>query len=72
MSKDGALHIYSIKDGKISQDLAITTYLECLSMQWSNTTDNYICVGAKDHCAYVFNTKDGQLYLKTSVNNKAV
>jgi len=65
MSKDGALHIYSIQDGIISQDLTIVTYLECLSLAWSNTSDSLVCVGAKDHCAYVFNTKDGALVLKT-------
>lgn len=41
-------------------------------MQWSNTSDQYICVGAKDNSCYVFSTVDGQVIMKTTVNKKAV
>lgn len=48
------------------------TYLECVSLAWSQQSDKYLLVGARDHCCYIFNSADGSLVMKTQCNGKAV
>jgi WD40 repeat protein len=72
LSKDGALHLYSISGSVVTQDLAILSYLECLSLTWSGQSDAYLLVGARDNCAYLFSSKDGSLVMKTSEHSKGV
>lgn len=72
LSKDGALHLYSISGSVVTQDLAILSYLECLSLAWSGQSDAYLLVGARDNCAYLFSSRDGSLVMKTSEHSKGV
>lgn len=57
---------------KVTHDLTIMTYLECVSLAWSTQSDRYLVVGARDHCSYLFNSRDGTLVMKTNVHTKAV
>ena len=67
VAKDGTLQFYSIceEQNEVKFDLQILTYLECASLAWSNASDSFVCVGARDKQAYIFDTRTGEVHYKT-------
>jgi len=57
---------------EVLHEIKIKTFSECVSLAWSNTTDNYVVVGSKDANIYVFNVSDGSVFLKVNPQTKGI